>query len=301
MHVGVSVNSTHFVEDPREGARQMVARARAAREADLDSLCVGDHHVMPVPYYQNTAVLGRMLAEWNANVSGALYLLPLWHPVLLAEQVATLACLAEGRFVLQCAIGPDDAQFPGFGISARERRSRFEAVLDIARRLWEGEVVSHDGHWSLHEARISPRPPEPVEVWIGASAPPAIDRAARLGDGWLASPHLTPEQAREQLALYVERCEAHGRKPGALAIRRDVYVGESAEDARATAGPILEAGHRGFPPTATVVGDVAAVAERFRELFDMGYEHVLARNFVLDPAKAVGCIERLGAVREALR
>ena len=63
------------------------------------------------------------------------------------------------------------------------------------------------------------RPAEPVEVWIGASAPPAIDRAARLAEGWIASPGLTPAEARSQADFYRERCAAYGREPKAVALR----------------------------------------------------------------------------------
>ena len=78
----------------------MVARARAAEAAGLDSLFVGDHHVTPRPYYQNSPILGRLLAEWGERPCGALYLLPLWHPVLVAEQVGTLAAIARGLHVI---------------------------------------------------------------------------------------------------------------------------------------------------------------------------------------------------------
>lgn len=300
MRLGISVNSAYAVSDPRQGARVMIERARAASQAGLHSLFVGDHHAVPIPYYQNSPVLGRMLAEWTGPVCGALYLLPLWHPVLLAEQVGTLASLASGRFVLQCAIGPDDAQFPAMGVSARERRERFEACLDVLRRLWAGERVSCDGPFGLRDARIAPLPPEPVEVWIGAVAGPAIERAARLGDGWIASPQLTPKGAREQLARYAECCEAHGRPRGAAILRRDVYVGESSDEARATAGPVLEAGHRGFPAGACVVGDAEEVAAAFSGLAEQGYQEILVRNLVPDAAKALACVERLEAVRERL-
>ena len=63
------------------------------------------------------------------------------------------------------------------------------------------------------------RPAEPVEVWIGASAPPAIDRAARLAEGWIASPGPTPAEARSQADFYRERCAAYGREPKAVALR----------------------------------------------------------------------------------
>jgi alkanesulfonate monooxygenase SsuD/methylene tetrahydromethanopterin reductase-like flavin-dependent oxidoreductase (luciferase family) len=63
VRVGISINSAYPVDDPRAGARAMIERARAAGAAGLDSLFVGDHPVLPVPYYQNTAILGRLLAE----------------------------------------------------------------------------------------------------------------------------------------------------------------------------------------------------------------------------------------------
>jgi alkanesulfonate monooxygenase SsuD/methylene tetrahydromethanopterin reductase-like flavin-dependent oxidoreductase (luciferase family) len=300
MHLGLSMNSAYAVPDVRTGAQWMVERARAAASAGLDSLFLGDHHATPIPYYQNVPMLGRLLAEWQGPVTGALFLLPLWHPLLVAEQVGTLASLSAGRFVLQCAIGPRDNEFPAFGVDPRERPSRFEQSLALLRRWFAGEVMDHEGHWTLAEARVAPVPPEPVEVWIGATAAPAIDRAARLGDGWLAGPQLDREAAASQLAEYRERCDAHGRPAGACAIRRDVYVGSSPDEARATAAPILEAGHRGFPTDATIVGGIDEVAAAIRELENTGYDHVIVRNLVRDQQAALGCIERLAGVREAL-
>ena len=281
----------------------MVDRARAAREAGLDALFVGDHHATALPYYQNTAILGRMLAEWGDGPAGALYLLPLWHPLIVAEQVGTLASLIQGRFILQCAIGPADNQFAAMGVPARQRPSRFEQSLSILRRLWAGETVTTGGEesrYDLREARVSPRPPEPVEVWIGASAPPAIDRAARLGDGWLAAPGLTPAEAAEQLDRYREACGRHGRQVGVCAIRRDIYVGETAAEAEGAAGKMIARGYRGFPPEALIAGDPAHVAACFAELAAIGYEEVVVRHLVQDPVRVLGSIGRLADVRERL-
>ncbi len=61
LRIGISVTSSYTVADPREGAASMIARAKAAREADLDTLFVGDHHVTPFPYYQNNVILARSL------------------------------------------------------------------------------------------------------------------------------------------------------------------------------------------------------------------------------------------------
>src|SRR5215471_12377778 len=135
MKIGISLRSGYAPMDARLGAQWMVERARAAAAAGLDSLFVGDHHAVPVPYYQNVPIMARLLAEWDTRPAGALFLLPLWHPVLVAEQIGTLASIAQGPFIMQCAIGGGADQFGAFGLSTRDRRTRFEAALDVFRRL----------------------------------------------------------------------------------------------------------------------------------------------------------------------
>src|SRR5258708_6633963 len=105
MKVGVSLRSAYAPMDARLGAQWMIERARAAAAAGLDSLFVGDHHNVPVPYYQNVPIMGRLLAEWDERPAGALFLLPLWHPVPVAEQIGTPASIAAGPFILPCAVG----------------------------------------------------------------------------------------------------------------------------------------------------------------------------------------------------
>ena len=298
MRIGVSLRTGFVVDDVRLGARWVVERARAARRAGLDSLFVGDHHVTPVPYYQNSPMLGRLLAEWGDAPFGALYLLPLWNPVLVAEQVGTLASLAPGRFILPCAIGGGEEQFAGMGADHARRPSRFEAGLDIVRRLLGGETVSADGPYRVTEARVSPVPPERVEVWVGGTAEPAVDRAARLGDGFLANADLTPEQARDVLGRYRARCAVHARKPTAVAIRRDIHVGADDAGAAAVAEPVIERGYRGFDPAAITYGGIERVAERFREYAAIGYTDVIVRHLADDHDEVLASFERLGQVRE---
>ena len=223
MRVGVSLRSAYSVGDARTGARWMIERAAAARAARLDSLFVGDHHVIGAPFYQNTPMLGRLLAEWGDAPAGALYSLPLWNPVLLAEHIGTLASIADGRFIVQCGLGDGRRQFAAMAADIRQRVSTFERALATIRTLLAGGEVGG--------ARVAPVPSEPVKVWIGGSADPAIDRAARLGDGFLAAPYLSLDQARAQIDLYRERCAAQGRPVGVTAIRRDVHIGADAADA----------------------------------------------------------------------
>jgi alkanesulfonate monooxygenase SsuD/methylene tetrahydromethanopterin reductase-like flavin-dependent oxidoreductase (luciferase family) len=301
MRVGISLTSNHpDAKDPRQGARWMIERAAAAHRAGLDSLFIGDQHVSPTPYYQNTPMLGRLLAEWGKAPAGCLFLLPLWHPVLVAEQIGTLAAIARGPFIMQCGLGWGEPRFAAMGANIKTRPSAFEESLDIVRRLLAGETVSSSRRFRIVEASLALRPAEPVEVWIGASAPPAIDRAARLAEGWIASPGLTRAEARTQADIYRERCAAYGRQPNAVALRRDIYVGQSSTEAQAVLQHALSQGYRGIPAEAIVAGSVDEVAEQFRSFEELGYTDILVRHLSNDQPKVLGSLDRLAAVRAAL-
>ncbi|MBV8121752.1 MAG: LLM class flavin-dependent oxidoreductase [Alphaproteobacteria bacterium] len=302
MEVGISLTSNHAdARDPREGARRMIERTAAARRAGLASLFIGDRHVTPTAYYQNTPMLGRLLAEWGAAPAGCLFLLPLWNPVLVAEQIGTLAAIAQGPFIMQCGLGDGEAQFAAMGASLKTRPSAFEEALDIVRRLLAGETVSSSRRFKLANANIGLRPAEPVKVWIGASAPPAIDRAARLAEGWIGSPSLTRAAAQAQADFYRERCAAYGKNPGTVALRRDIHVGASSAEARAVLHEALSKGYRGISAEALIAGSIDEVAEEFRAFAALGYTDILVRHLTNDQPKVLGSLERLERVCAALR
>jgi len=245
-------------------------------------------------------MLGRLLAEWGEAPAGCLFLLPLWHPVLVAEQIGTLAAITQGPFIMQCGLGWGEARFAAMGASIRTRPSAFEEALDIIRRLLAGETVSSSRRFRVAEASLALRPAEPVEVWIGASATPAIDRAARLAEGWIASPSLTRAEARTQADLYRERCAAYSRQPNTVALRRDIYVAQSSSEAQAVLQQALSQGYRGIPAEALIAGSVDEVAEQFRTFEKLGYTDILVRHLTSDQPKVLGSLERLAAVRAAL-
>lgn len=295
MRVSTSLSSTYFTADPRQGAAWMLQRAAAAHGAGLDGLYVGDHHATPVPYYQNGPILGRITATWTDRPFGALYLLPLWHPLVVAEQVGTLAALGSAPFVLQCAIGGGADQFDPMGVSLRDRVPRFEAGLAAIRALLAGEVVDDaDGPWGMRAARISPVPAEPVSVWIGGSGSKALARAARLGDTWYAGPELVAGAAAEKLAEYLDH---RGDRPAVLPIRRDVYVGADDADVARVRAPLEAHGYRGFDLDALVTGTVDSVVEQLLAVGEGGFDEVVVRQLAADQADALASIERLAEVR----
>ena len=299
MRIGISISSSHMDSDPREGARKMVERARAANEAGLDTMFVGDHHVTPFPYFQNNPMMGRMLAEWNDKPFGALYLLPLWHPVTLAEQIGTLAAIAPGRFIMQCGLG-DHRSGAAMGIDMKQRVGMFEASLNVMRALWRGEAVTETEYWNLSEAKISPVPAETVEVWIGSVVPAAIRRTARMGEGWLAAPSLTRDQAADAISLYRQACEEYDREPTATALRRDIFVGATAEEAKSVVDQYISDGYRSMDPDCLMYGSVEGVAEQISTFSDMGFTDLCIRNISSNQDEALATLSRLADVKAML-
>ncbi|MFT7219312.1 MAG: alkanesulfonate monooxygenase SsuD [Candidatus Azotimanducaceae bacterium] len=299
MKIGISVKSSYTEVNPRLGAKQMIERAAAAKAADLDTLFVGDHHVTPTPYYQNNVILARMLAEWGDKPFGALYLLPLWHPVLLAEQIGTLASLAQGPFIMQCGLG-DDRQGAAMGVDMSRRVGMFVASINTMRALWRGEQVDEPRYWKIKGASISPVPEHNVDIWVGAMADKAIERTARMAEGWLGSPGLSMAQAGNALLRYKQYCAEFNRTPTATAIRRDIYVGSSAEEAKRVVQPYIDKGYRGISEEALMFGSVSQVAEQMRALEALGYSDVIVRNLNQDQGESLASIERLGEVKALL-
>jgi alkanesulfonate monooxygenase SsuD/methylene tetrahydromethanopterin reductase-like flavin-dependent oxidoreductase (luciferase family) len=107
--------------------------------------------------------------------------------------------------------------------------------------------------------------------------------------------------ARRRIDEYREACQRHGRKPLAIAIRRDTHVGASADDARQAMARYLRSGYRGFPEDALLIGDVGRVAQRMAELAEMGFTDVIVRNISADQTQALATIERLAKVQEQVR
>lgn len=299
MKIGISVKSSYTEVNPRLGAKQMIERAAAAKAADLDTLFVGDHHVTPTPYYQNNVILARMLAEWGDKPFGALYLLPLWHPVLLAEQIGTLASLAQGPFIMQCGLG-DDRQGAAMGVDMSRRVGMFVASINTMRALWRGEQVDEPRYWNIKGASISPVPEHNVDIWVGAMADKAIERTARMAEGWLGSPGLSMAQAGNALLRYKQYCAQFNRTPTATAIRRDIYVGSSAEEAKRVVQPYIDKGYRGISEDALMFGSVSQVAEQMRALEALGYSDVIVRSLNQDQGESLASIERLGEVKALL-
>lgn len=274
----------------------MVARAVAARDAGIDGLYVGDHHAVESGYPQNNVILGRLLAEWPGDI-GAVYIVPVWNPVLLAEQIGTLARMTRGRFVFQAALGDGRAQFAAMGARLDHRVEQFEARVPLIRRLLDGEKVTND-LLGIEAARIEAV--DSVVFWVAGHSPSAIERAARMAEGWVAPPGISDEAAGTLAARYRRACEAEGVEPGDVAIRRDVFVGNDPNEAERMLREAMETGYRGFERDFLVTGDAGQVADHVASLGKAGFTEVVVRQFVPEQGRALESIGRMRDVRREL-
>ena len=147
-------------------------------------------------------------------------LLPMFHPVHVAEEFATLDHLSGGRVILGVGAGYRDNEFAAFGVDPETRFRRLDESLRLIRALWTGEPVTHDGEfYPQTDATIGIRPLTPggPPIWIGAGGKKAVRRAARLGDAWYA-PGNSPSRRflPEHLAVYNDALAEYGRDPATV-------------------------------------------------------------------------------------
>jgi len=117
-----------------------------------------------------------------------LMLLPLADPVRLAEDAAALSILTGGRFDLGVGLGYRQLEFDYFGRKISHRPSLMEEGVSIIRQAWSGEPISLQGkRYNIEGIKVSPTPESIPRLLMGGMAEPAIDRAARLGDGFLCT------------------------------------------------------------------------------------------------------------------
>jgi alkanesulfonate monooxygenase SsuD/methylene tetrahydromethanopterin reductase-like flavin-dependent oxidoreductase (luciferase family) len=157
----------------------------------FDHAWLTEHHFVDDGYSPSLMPIGAAVAARTTRIriGTFLLLLPLHNPIRVAEDTATVDLISRGRFDLGVGLGYRAAEFDDQGIPARERAGRMQEGLTLVRQLLSGESVTFEGTYnSLQNIRISPpalQQPNPP-IWVGGSAPKAIERAARMGFHFLS-------------------------------------------------------------------------------------------------------------------
>ena len=220
---------------------EVIAEAQLAEDSGFDACFFGEHHqdkdgFLPSPLIVATAVAAHTR---RLTVGTSVMLLPLHHPVHVAEDVITLDIVSKGRVILGVGIGYQAADFQAFAVPMEHRVALFEEGVEIIRKCWSGEPFSYHGtHHTLENIQIRPRPfqsPAPP-LWIGASVPTAARRAGRLGDAFVATPSTDLESTVRLVDAYRRAALTAGRQPQVV-LMRDAWVAETHAEAAAVYGP----------------------------------------------------------------
>jgi alkanesulfonate monooxygenase SsuD/methylene tetrahydromethanopterin reductase-like flavin-dependent oxidoreductase (luciferase family) len=226
---------------------------------------------------------------------GPAVLLPaLRNPVVLAQQVATLDRIAEGRLVLGVGIATDvpniRAEFTAAGVPFEKRVGRMVEGLALCRALWTGKPVTWprpgtEGRWTMTDAVLGPTPHRPggPPIWIAGAVPVSRARAGRRFDGWFPN-SARPQDYPTQFAEVTAAARAAGRDPAAITAA--AYLTLSIDDDAGRADQRLNAylqGYYGMDPRAmrkrqmSFAGPAAAAAEWLAAYAQAGATHLVLR------------------------
>lgn len=192
----------------------------------FDGAWVPEHHLAEDGYLPSPMIVLAALAARTSRIrlGSAIALAPLYHPLRFAEDAAVLDILANGRLEMALAIGYRRREAEAYGVDFGKRGQRFDEFLDIVRRLWAGETVTHEGpHFTLKDARIMPRSPRgQVTLHIGGFAEKALARVARYADGYFGN--------EEVCDTYIDKLREQGKDPAAARILLQALFVTVAED-----------------------------------------------------------------------
>jgi len=227
----------------------------------FDEAWLTEHHFIDDGYSPSLLTIGAAIAArtQRIRIGTFLLLLPLHNPVRVAEDTATLDLISGGRFDLGVGLGYRKGEFDDQGIPARERAGRMQENLTIVRRLLSSESVTIDGRYTtLHGIRISPPPlqrPHPP-IWVGGTAPKAVERAARMGLHFLTG-------GPRSVNVYDDALRANGKDPHDfhVAAMRPTFVASTRERAWEIAAKPLRYMAAGYLEWTTEARDAPGATE----------------------------------------
>jgi len=254
MKVGVFITNQNFLDkDMVSALDEQFAMVRLARDKGWDSLFTGQHYLNGGNNKQLQAVpfLARLQAEAGHMTCGlGVLLVPIHNPVYIAETIASLDIICRGNFVFGVGLGYREEEFDAFRVPMTQRVKRFTRHLELIKRLWTEESVTHeDESCKLVNVRMNLRPvqtPHPP-IWVAANQDVAVRRAARVGDAWMLNPHATLPTLVRQMALFrEERKVAKLPPPHAIPCVREIVCARNRKEALELAGPYLTAKYEAY-------------------------------------------------------
>jgi alkanesulfonate monooxygenase SsuD/methylene tetrahydromethanopterin reductase-like flavin-dependent oxidoreductase (luciferase family) len=237
MRFGIEFGSYPSDLPPAEACQQVSQRAQAAQRNNFEALFVAQHFLTgpDAAILQSLPLLAYLAGQVPGMYVGtSIFLLPLHHPVMVAEYIATLDNLSGGKVLFGVGQGYRDSEFNSFGIDKRERRGRMVEGLEVIRRLWtEDAVTFHGRFFHLDKVSMAPKPfqrPRPP-ILLGADSVKTVTRVPEVADHWIASRRHSKTFLREAVPAYKTALERHGRPYKGLFIFRDLCIADSTREA----------------------------------------------------------------------
>ncbi|MFM7273998.1 MAG: LLM class flavin-dependent oxidoreductase [Gammaproteobacteria bacterium] len=215
-----------------ERALEQIAGAEAL---GFDSVWLTEHHFCDDGYTPSPLVIASAIGARTKRmrIGTNLMILPLHDPVRIAEDSATLSLLTGGRFDLGVGIGYRALEFCEFGRELKHRPSLVEEGITLIRKAWAGEPLDFAGKRFVHgKVRVMPTPESTPKLYLGGMVEPAIERAARIADGFLSTGGIGHD-------VYLESLRTLGRRPedGAIVAGHWAIISEDPEREAAIVGP----------------------------------------------------------------
>jgi alkanesulfonate monooxygenase SsuD/methylene tetrahydromethanopterin reductase-like flavin-dependent oxidoreductase (luciferase family) len=211
--------------------KQILTQIQKCEDAGYDNIWLTEHHFTDDAYNPSlmTTAAAVAMKTTTIRIGTFIVILPYQHPVLMAEQVANVDILSDGRFDLGVGQGYSHYEFDAFCMNRSERGQRTREGIQLIDRLFKDEKVTFDGKFTqVKDMRLSPKPvQEPVPIWIGARGPKAITKAAEMGYHLMAT--LGPDPA----PIYLETLQKSGKniEDFKIAQLRMVYCAETEDQA----------------------------------------------------------------------
>ena len=268
----------HIMTGKHETA-PLIQQGQQARALGFDSLWVGDSLFARPRHDPLTLLAGLATAVPDVELGTAVLLPALRNPVVLAQQLATIDQLSEGRLILGIGIGGDTpairAEFAAAGVPFEGRVGRLVEAMQLCRALWQDKPVSWNGRWQLSDVSIGPKPHRPggPPIWYASGVDAGVKRAATYFDGWFPiGPDAETIARQHQLlaadtttAVYVTLC-IHDDADEANRLMDDYMV-----DYYKVPAKVIR------PLQATCIGDADTVVASLKSLVDAGADHLVIR------------------------
>jgi probable F420-dependent oxidoreductase len=200
---------THLPQYGRVAGPHAIARvARHAEDLGFADVWVSDHVVHPAaqsypsPYLFDpllTLATAAAVTE-RVGLGTSVLVVPQHNPLWLANALASLDALSEGRLTIAVGVGWSEAEFAALGQSFHDRGRRTDEIIGLLRACWREDPTTFAGaHYRFEDLRILPKPAHDIPIWVGGGVEAAYRRAVQLGDGFQLI-GLTPEEVAAPIA-----------------------------------------------------------------------------------------------------